>query len=207
MKLTYKQILPVAGAVLLALVSVPSSHAACGGISAPLVKHTAWNPAFGGTLLQTAALQEDPESSAPEASIVGFWHVHFYAEGNKGIPNGTEIDAGYSQWHSDGTEIMNSGGRAPDTSNFCLGVWAKTGKLTYKLNHLAASWDPTKGASGELIGPGSITEEILLGPAGEHFAGTFTIVQYNEAGAVIEKVSGIIKGDRIGVNTAPSSIF
>jgi hypothetical protein len=29
------------------------------------------------------------------------------------------IDAGFAQWHSDGTEIMNS--HAPATSNFCLG--------------------------------------------------------------------------------------
>jgi hypothetical protein len=44
-------------------------------------------------------------------------------------PNGATIviDDGYSQWHADGTEIMNSGAHAPNTSNFCLGVWAQIG--------------------------------------------------------------------------------
>src|ERR1044072_6868291 len=64
---------------------------------------------------------------APHVSIVGFWHVDFIAEGNtNGIPDGTSIDSAYVQWHSDGTEIMNSS-RDPRTSSFCLGVWKKSG--------------------------------------------------------------------------------
>jgi len=68
-------------------------------------------------------------------SIVGFWHVKFVSDGIStgipgGVPKGAEVDAGYSQWHSDGTEIMNSGGRAPNTGDFCLGVWAKVGRAS-----------------------------------------------------------------------------
>jgi hypothetical protein len=50
---------------------------------------------------------------------------------------------GFSQWHSDGTEILNSS-RPPATSNFCLGVWEKTGPFAYKLNHFALSSDLEK---------------------------------------------------------------
>jgi hypothetical protein len=67
------------------------------------------------------------------------------AEANKeGPPDDTPIDSGYVQWHSDGTEIMNSG-RPPQNGDFCLGVWEKTGRSRYKLNHFALGnvIDPT----------------------------------------------------------------
>jgi hypothetical protein len=57
--------------------------------------------------------------------IVGFWKVQFVAEGNADIPDGTPIDDGLAQWHSDGTAIMHAGLRPPMTGNFCLGVWQK----------------------------------------------------------------------------------
>src|ERR1700754_3743133 len=53
--------------------------------------------------------------SASTPSIVGMWKVTFTS-------NGKLVDFGYSVWHSDGTEILNSGNRAPVTENFCLGV-------------------------------------------------------------------------------------
>ena len=58
--------------------------------------------------------------------IVGFWNVEFV------LGDGTVVDHGFAQWHSDGTEIMNSGSRPPATSNFCLGVWRKSGPSSYK---------------------------------------------------------------------------
>ena len=45
--------------------------------------------------------------------VVGMWKVQF-------LVNGGVLDFGYSQWHGDGTEILNSGARAPATENFCL---------------------------------------------------------------------------------------
>jgi hypothetical protein len=64
------------------------------------------------------------------ATIVGMWNIQFVSQGNTAhnppIPDGAQIDFGYSQWHSDGTEFMNSGGHAPATQNFCLGVWVRT---------------------------------------------------------------------------------
>jgi hypothetical protein len=55
------------------------------------------------------------------APIIGFWHVTFISKGTGFIPDDTVVDKGFSQWHSDGPEILNSS-RPPATSNFCLGV-------------------------------------------------------------------------------------
>jgi len=135
---------------------------------------------------------------------VGFWHVKFVSKGSAGIPDGAEVDAGYSQWHSDGTEIMNSAGRSPITSNFCLGVWTKVGERKYKLNHFATAWDPT---GSTLIGPANIQEEVTLSADGCKFSGTFTIDQYTEAGNRLAHVVGDITGTRITVDTPSQSIF
>ncbi|MGA2560338.1 MAG: hypothetical protein ABSF17_11725 [Terracidiphilus sp.] len=119
-----KQILPAFGALVLALLFVPNANAECGGFTKLSPTHTDWQPQAGSAHLVRAAFSAtDDERPSASVSIVGMWHVHFVAQGNSGIPDGTEIDAGYSQWHSDGTEIMNSGGRNPNTGAFCLGVW------------------------------------------------------------------------------------
>ena len=178
------------------LVAAVSAQAQCGGLAKPGTTHTAWKSQLGQAKLLRATYEEAP--------IVGFWHVKFVSEGSKGIPDGAEVDAGYSQWHSDGTEIMNSGGRAPDTSNFCLGVWQKVGECEYKLNHYASAWDPV---AGKLIGPANIREEIKLANDGKQFAGSFTIDQYDEAGNLLGHVQGKITGVRIEADTPPTSIF
>lgn len=185
-------------ALLLAAVSAQSQ---CGGIRKPGGMPTAWqSPSSAPHLLRAGLMTVRDESEV----IVGFWHVKFVSEGSKGIPDGAEVDAGYSQWHSDGTEIMNSGGRAPDTGDFCLGVWEKIGDCTYKLNHFAAAWDPV---AGKLIGPGNIREEVKVSKDGKEFSGWFTIDQYDELGNSLAHVQGSISGTRISVSSPPTSIF
>jgi hypothetical protein len=191
----------VGGAMLLAAVS---AHSQCGGFRTPGAAHTAWQMQLGPQprLLRTGLVLAADHGG--EAAIVGFWHVKFVSQGSQGIPDGTEVDAGYAQWHSDGTEIMNSGGRAPDTGAFCLGVWRKVGDCEYKLNHYAAAWDPV---AGQLLGPANIQEDIKLSDDGNGFAGTFTIDQYDEANNLLAHVQGTITGTRITVKTPPASIF
>jgi len=55
----------------------------------------------------TASAQSSlSQQAAPAgAAIVGFWHVKFISKGTGFIPDGTVVDMGFSQWHSDGTEI------------------------------------------------------------------------------------------------------
>ena len=73
------------------------------------------------------------EDSSRQPSIVGFWHF-------KQVSGMNTFDAGYEQFHSDNTEIFNSGSRAPDTGNFCMGVWQQIGPRHYFLNHRAIGW-------------------------------------------------------------------
>jgi hypothetical protein len=78
--------------------------------------------------------------------IVGFWKVTFVSKGNSGIgiPDGTVIDEGLQQWHSDGTEIHNDTTAPAAKGVVCLGIWKKIGRSHYQLNHFFQNWDPDK---------------------------------------------------------------
>jgi hypothetical protein len=205
----------------LAFLLVPSSNAECGSFVKPAIIHASWNASLDkGHLLPASLAGTGVQESASELtpSIVGMWHVHFISDGISsgipgGVPKGAEVDAGYSQWHSDGTETTNSGVRAPNTGNICFGVWKKVGANQYLLNHFGISWDPSKGPvgpagpEGELVGPARVRAQVTLGPEGEHFTGWFTIDQYDEAGNQLMHLEGTLNGDRMGVNTPASSIF
>jgi hypothetical protein len=204
MKTSYRKLAVTFAALAMALLFVPNSFADCGGIRPPNAAPGNGHSQTGQAHLLQAGYTTISESQGDGAGIVGFWHVKFVSEGSQGIPDGTEIDAGYSQWHSDGTEIMNSGGRSPVTGDFCLGVWKSLGNGKYKLNHFAASWDST---GSNLIGPANIKEAITLEPSGSKFAGTFTIDQYDEAGNNLAHLQGNITGTRITPDTKEQSIF
>jgi hypothetical protein len=202
MHVNLKRIALVTGAILLGSVAVSKCQAQCLGYQPSATQHG--NAPSTSESFRAPIVRISEQSDAGTAGIVGFWHVKFVSEGSSGIPDGTEIDAGYSEWHSDGTEIMNSGGRSPITSSFCLGVWQQTGASTYVLNHFAAGWDPT---GSTLIGPGNIREKVTLGPNGNQFSGTFTVDQYDESNNLLAHLQGVITATRITVTTPPSSIF
>jgi hypothetical protein len=149
-----------------------------------------------------------------DVSIVGFWKVTFTAMGNTDQmpPDGAPIDSAYVQWHSDGTEIMNSG-RPPQNGDICLGVWEKTGKSRYKLNHFATGNvidpnDPT--AIGHPGGPTQIVEDIILSRDGNHYAGTFTLDAYDtpsNGNKLLTHIIGVVMATRITVHTPVTSVF
>ncbi|HVO80194.1 MAG TPA: hypothetical protein VMT28_05660 [Terriglobales bacterium] len=126
--------------------------------------------------------------------IVGFWQFTF-------VSDGQTIDAGYVQWHSDRTEIMNSS-RDPRTQSFCMGVWKKVGPGHYKLNHFALSWD----GNGNEIGPANIREDITLDRAIKSYSGTFTLDQYDLSGNLLVHLEGDVSATRITVDTPPSRL-
>ena len=142
---------------------------------------------------------DDHES---DNGIVGFWRVKFVSKDNPGIPDDTVIDAGFAQWYGDGTEIMNSS-RPPATSNFCLGVWRKTGRSTYRLNHFALSSD----LSGKLIGPARIREVVTLDQTRDRYEGTFTIDQYDVSGDLLAHIAGQVIATRITVDTPVEDVL
>lgn len=145
--------------------------------------------------------------SSSSASIAGLWYVQFVSQGNAAhspsIPDGAIIDFGFNQWHSDGTEMLNSGVHAPATQNFCMGVWGQTGFLTYELNHFALSYDATSGALANVV---NIREQDTLSPSGDSYTGTFTIDIYDTKGNHLDHIGGIILATRVTVDTPVSPV-
>jgi hypothetical protein len=161
-------------------------------------------------LMPAAFIQVSNEAS--NGSIVGLWKFAFTAKGNvspPGPPDGAPIDSGYVTWHSDGTELMNSG-RAPTTGDFCMGVWKQIGASTYKLNHFALAWEfdvnaPANGpgeGGADFVGPANIREVVTVDRSGMSYHGTFELVQYNDDHTkVLADIVGTVKGTRITVNS------
>lgn len=168
----------VLGGLLLVTVFAGTASAGCG--YQPEQKR-AWQPRIQ---LKTAAFVLVDNDQDP---IVGMWKVQLLA-------NGGVFDFGYSQWHGDGTEILNSGGRAPATENFCLGVWKKTGHDTYKLNHFALSYDAATGALNATV---NIHENVTLDHSGNTYTGTFSVDIFTPAGAPAGHIAGTITGTRV----------
>src|SRR5579863_2434020 len=74
-------------------------------------------PALRAMTTANAVRFNDPMSL--DTSPIGMWNIQFSSQGNTShtppIPDGALVDFGYAQWHSHGTEIMNSGAHAANT--------------------------------------------------------------------------------------------
>ena len=173
-----------------------TAHAACGDAN-KFLRRQSWS----GSQSDPASLLVVGDSADP---IVGMWHVTFTAQGNElGPPDGAPIDNALVTWHSDGTELMNSA-RPPQDGDFCMGVWKKAGKNTYKLNHFAWLANDTANAPsgiGNPSGPTRILEEVTLSPDGKHYTGTFTLDAYDTAGNQVAHIVGVIAAARITLRT------
>ena len=130
--------------------------------------------------------------------IVGFWKVTNMA------PDGTVSGEGLQQWHSDGTEIHYDAKLPAAQGNFCLGVWKKTGRSHYTLNHFYLNWDPTDNTLQARV---QIREEIDLDRSGDKHSGTFTIDGYDLAGNPSFHVEGTVEATRITVKTDLKDLF
>jgi hypothetical protein len=140
--------------------------------------------------------------SRADDGIVGFWRTKLVSEGNAGIADGTVIDDGFSQWHSDGTEMIVSL-FAPATGNICLGVWQKVGPSSYTLNHFGFAFD----ANGTFLGLAQIRENVVLDRRGHRFGGTFTFEQYDLQGALVARIVGRVVATRITVRTTIQQVL
>jgi hypothetical protein len=187
------------GVVLLLTLFSPWASAACGDPNkfGANLRRQSWQ---GSDPLQPGSLLMIAEHSDP---IIGMWHVTFTAQGNpNGPPDGTPIDNALVTWHSDRTELMNSA-RPPQDGDFCMGVWKKTGKNTYKLNHFAwfANDTSNPGGIGNPTGPTRILQQITLSEDGTQYSGTFALDAYDTFGTQIAHIVGVIAATRIGINT------
>jgi len=138
-----------------------------------------------------------------QASIVGLWKFEMLAKSTPAntnpMPDGTLVDFGTQAWHSDGTELLNSGIRNPADGNFCQGVWEQVGPSTFKLNHMPLAW-----GGGSYIGP--VKMHILVNEDGDRFSGYFSETVYQasatpghefDESAAIVTITGTITANRI----------
>ena len=136
MRLKFWTLAPAVVALAFVSMTISNASAQC-GLPSKSVKPANWSSTHIGSVraMQTA-FQKSHDDDDGEPSIVGMWHVIFTAHTQNGVPIKDQvIDNAIAVWHKDGTEIMNSSRPAQD-GNFCLGVWEKTGKLKYRLNHI-----------------------------------------------------------------------
>jgi hypothetical protein len=184
-----------------------SAHASC-AMATPQAGE-AWNKptALLGSQTDRATVAElvgrdfEEWGSGPEG-IVGVWKFQFISEGNTAldIPDGAQLDAGHVTWHSDHSELMNSG-RAPVVGDFCMGLWEKVGHSTYKLNHFASNWgiDKSVPVYGEkTTGPTIIRETVSVAQGENSYVGEFSITNYlPDAKTVLGPViTGVVYGKR-----------
>jgi hypothetical protein len=206
MKTSLRRLIVAVGVILIGTILTARASAECVSLDGPkALKPQSWE---GNELFHQGSLLLVSDNDDP---IVGMWQVKFTAEGNTGSmapPDGMVIDNAFVQWHSDGTEIMNSGRPAQD-GNFCLGVWKKTGKSSYKLNHFALGNTTDNGATGigNPAGPTQIRENITLSRDGNSYTGWFTLDAYNTSGTNVAHIVGKICATRITVNTSASSVM
>lgn len=209
MRILMKLVVGVVGGVAVTLAAASPATAGCVDLSSLLAtRHTA-SP-IQGWLTPPSSFAKDEGADRPglvNPSIVGMWQFTFTSHGNNVpplyIPDGATLDAGYTQWHSDQTEIMNSS-RDPATSNFCLGAWDNAGPGAYKLNHFALSWDntghlcaPAAGAPSCFVGPANIREQVKMDRNGNTYTGTVTIDQYDTEQHLLFHLQGTIDARRI----------
>ena len=190
--------------------AVGSARAAC-SIPAPLGRSgsdASFLPAVyradsgsPASLLRLADYQEGP-------AIVGLWKFELLAKStaaNKNpMPDGALIDFGVTAWHSDHTEIMNSGARNPADGDFCQGIWKQVGPASFQLNHIALAW-----GGGSYVGPAQIQVLVAVDSTGNHYAGTFTLTQYVasitpghefDENAVAVRITGTVTATRLTAN-------
>ena len=209
MKLKFWKAAPATVTVALALMVIPNARAQC-GLPPKLVKPSNWNNSHSnGAHVVRAAFQRPDYDDDGDLSIVGMWHVLFEARTMNGAPVSIPLDNAIVVWHKDGTEVMNSSRPAQD-GNFCLGVWDKTGRLKYHLNHIP--WggndvpDPPSGIGNPQSGT-QLIEHVTLSPDGNNYSGTFTLTAYDLKGKPTVTFTGVLAAKRITVNTPITSLF
>ena len=133
-------------------------------------------------------------ASAAPGAIVGMWRFAFTA------PDGGPIDWGFQTWHSDGTELTNSGGRPARSGNFCVGVWEQRSSRVYVLNHWAIAWGlPPDFDDSTLSGLVNIKERVQVDHTGNAMTGTVSLDLYAVDGTTLlaHIVDGTVSGTRI----------
>jgi hypothetical protein len=128
-----------------------------------------------GTAPALAAAQGGGTSGG--GPIVGQWQVVMTAF--PGTSNEFMFDFAFQQFHTDGTEMMLSGGVPPSIGNVCLGVWERVAGGVIRTRHM--SWN---FVGNEVLGDlptGYFLLEVTLrtNSQGTAYAGTWKAASYD----------------------------
>jgi hypothetical protein len=191
-------------ALAVGLILVPGAFAQC-GVPSKSIKPAAWHPSEKARLMYVRSNDDDEH----EAAIVGMWHVIFTGETMNGAPFSGVVDNSVVVFHSDGTEIMESSRPAQD-GNICLGVYERTSRFKYRINHIP--WqgnDPSNAPSGigNPAGGAQLLEKITLNPDGDSYTGSFSLQAYDTSGNPTVLFTGTLKAKRITINTPFSDLL
>ena len=109
--------------------------------------------------------------------IVGQWQVVMTAF--PGTNDEFVFDFGFQQFHSDGTELMISGGVPPTIGNVCIGAWERDAGGVIRLRHMTWNW-----AGNEVLGDlptGYFLLEVTLrtNSQGTAYSGTWTAASFD----------------------------
>jgi hypothetical protein len=201
---THRHVIRALQAVVFGTAAVSTALAGCGdlnGLQQPFQFPQSQSAASNANAeARVRAAYSNPLTTV--ADPIGMWNIQFISQGNGNhnppIPDGALVDFGYNLFHSDGTEMLNSGAHMPATQNFCMGVWVRTGMFTYTVNHFALSYDATTGALANKV---NIREQITLDPSGNEISGTFTITIYDAAGTQqVDQIGGTIAATRVTID-------
>jgi hypothetical protein len=130
----------------------------------------------------------EENDKAPNASIVGLWHIRFQV-GDQTIQEAFQI------WNVGGTEVHNPNVN-PRTGSVCLGAWKEAEHRSFKLTHRVWRYD----VNGNFLGTINLSETLILGHKGNTHSGSFTLDFYDPSGNFLFQVPGNVIGERISVD-------
>jgi len=133
-----------------------------------------------------AKLAESP--NAAHGTIAGLWHATYTTSDNQ------PFQESFDMWHTDGTE-MEIANVDPIIGNSCVGVWKQVGAELH-LHHVGWGFDNV----GNLVGPFTVDDILVLGARGNSYSGGFAFKQYDTNGNLLQEVTGTISATRIVVN-------
>jgi hypothetical protein len=138
----------------------------------------------------------DSKGETTPRTIVGMWIMNFYTEN----PPGTTLlfDTAIEQFYADGNEISTDTEVAPTQDNTCYGVWERTARRTFQLNHIGFNFIDSKYA-----GLFTLTATLTVSRDGKTFTGKFESDQEDLEGNNIPEMhlSGTLKAERFVVGS------
>ena len=192
-----KRLFNLLSVVTVVLFAGTSSHVATAQCGAPAKKIGFRSPSLRSGLFKLASFNEDERERWGDdrdgfglEPIVGLWKISFVDKDKD------YTDTGYAAWHSDFTEFQNSE-KAPSSGAVCQGVWEKTGRRTYRLNHYALGYQDNVTLSNIV----RIREEVVVEESGKRFTGLFITDVYDKNHNLLVEFKGPITGKRITIDS------